>query len=496
VGKCPVRNGIYAATPPAARTLSHEKRTVSPTFSVALGLGLILLWITTSVIRTTNFDYPAFLLAGTIYAAVGVACPALRLDIQTLSSPRQWAALAFALQLVVVPCFVLIFGPSRGQLTVLPPQSAMNLAVIFLCVTYVVFAAVLGVKPCHGTVVQSQRRRRTSKKPFIPSRQTALVFLAAGTVGMILHFHTVGSISAYFSGHEELTQLNSSVGLGRAADTVLRPFFPYGVLILWASSIRRNPERRIIFRSLAYGTVMLLGCATFDYNRGAVLVAAVALVGSYSRHVRRIRPVVLVMGASALFAGASLFGTYRTIYTGTKGGLVSLNAANLANYHTDINREIQVYTNGMVPIGFIVNETDYGSKLLLGRSLIGSVLYPLPRVGSSIRASSGGVIYNEQVYGRAGINDQIIPFIGEMYWNLGLLGIAMAGLTLGVAIRGIQRAYERSTDFIHTFIVTYIGVWVAFLIVGSISVLVQIFVYFLWPAAVLLIQRRIGDERH
>jgi hypothetical protein len=115
-------------------------------------------------------------------------------------------------------------------------------------------------------------------------------------------------------------------------------------------------------------------------------------------------------------------------------------------------------------------------------------------VGKPFRPSSGTVRYNTLVYGRPGTVDQVLPFGAELYWNFGPIGVAGGFLLVGMVLAAFQRRFDASGGILAAFIFQYFGMWVAFLIVGSLQVVAQIFVYFSLPIVALLLAPKIRRQ--
>ena len=146
----------------------------------------------------------------------------------------------------------------------------------------------------------------------------------------------------------------------------------------------------------------------------------------------------------------------------------------------DINSTLQVYGAAPQFLGFLIEQND-DRNLYWGRTLLSSLIIPVPIIGKPFRATSGPVIYNEMIYGNIGVIDQIIPFEGELFMNFHLLGVVVGYSILGHVTFRLQRAFEQSASAIKCFISIYAAYWILFLIQGSLAVVSQIFVYFFWP---------------
>jgi len=87
--------------------------------------------------------------------------------------------------------------------------------------------------------------------------------------------------------------------------------------------------------------------------------------------------------------------------------------------------------------------------------------------------------------------DQIVPFKGELYWNFWYPGVFVGFVALGVVVWFAEQAYRRSTASLNAYVFGFSGVWLGFLVVGSIAVLSQIAFYFMWPFLAYAVARRV-----
>ena len=155
----------------------------------------------------------------------------------------------------------------------------------------------------------------------------------------------------------------------------------------------------------------------------------------------------------------------------------------------NLSDELQIYGQAPQFLAFILEEAHHGRDLYLGTTLVSSLMYPVPVLGESFRATSGVNLYNEMIYGKGGYNDQIIPFQGELYLNFHVPGIAVGYWLLGLATAWLQRAYQNATTVLDVDVTLYVSYWIVFLIQANPAILSQIFIYFLVPIYVYLASR-------
>jgi hypothetical protein len=155
-----------------------------------------------------------------------------------------------------------------------------------------------------------------------------------------------------------------------------------------------------------------------------------------------------------------------------------------------------VYTAAPQYLGYLLDRTRYGRDPHYGRTLVSSAMFPVPRLGAPFRHSSGLAIYNDAVYGPIGRGDLVTPFQGELFLDFTFGGVAAGYLILGLLISRVQRSFERAPEAFAAYVWQYAGIWLGFLVIGSLAVVSQIAIYFFWPALVyaLLRQRAVPAE--
>jgi hypothetical protein len=455
-----------------------------PIVAVVIAVDIsVLLWAVSVRFGSAELRFPAIPVAQLTFLAVQLAFPRLRWARDHVLGPANVALLLFALQLVVIPTLISVGGLDRGRLASAPADTYINLALLLQAVSYLSYA--LG----HSLARRARRPARwwDGSTSIVPLGWS---FVAVGLVGVVLSFHSIGSVVDYFSGRGDVFG-STRTTLADAAGTFLRPFAAYGFIAIWCARLirRRDGQRPTIWADLLLIVGALAVSATYSYNRAAVVVPVIALFATYSLHARRLGAGMVAAVALIITILAFQFGNYRDVYTGTLGGTVTREQANFASDRPSLMDQIQLYGNGPQFWAVTIADTAHRS-FVLGKTIVGSIMLPVPILGKPFRSSSGPVEYNALVYGRGGVDDQILAVGAELYWNFGMAGVAGGYLLLGWAVRRLDERSKKSSDALATYTYCYIGVWVALSVINSLSVLAQILVYFLWPVYVMMLLRR------
>ncbi|MCW2546239.1 MAG: hypothetical protein JWN96_699 [Mycobacterium sp.] len=432
--------------------------------------------------------YPAVPISFVTFLAVQVLVPRVRWNRDRVLGPGNVAAMLFFLQLVILPTALVFSGPFLGTLRFFPANQYVNTAVMLQALAYVCYAG--------GYVAYSKpvQPRPLLLKPGL-STGIAVLFIVLGAVGLGLAFPSVGALVDYFSGHGNIFEEQGPATLAAAAGQFLRPFLAYGVIILWAARIaRRRPGARLQPFEIGLIVIAIAASATYNYNRGSVVVPLLALVTAYSCFGRRQSPTRIVVLLALLAAIGFLFGEYRDVYSGTRGGEINPAAAGMDQPAASFADNVQGYGNGPQFWAVVIQEVDR-TGMRYNDSIVSSVMFPVPVLGKSFRNTSGPTLYNELIYGEPDIRDQNLPLGAELYWNFGVPGIVVGYFLLGFAIRRLDDRIEVAPDALASYTWSYCGIWVALLIIHSISVLAQMIVYFFWPMIAMVVVAYLTGSR-
>ena len=444
--------------------------------------------------------YPGALAGAFVFFLVQWFLPACRPVSGKLLCPWNWALFVFFLQLVVLPLSVLLFGPLSGVLPFLPSDQAINLAMLVNVAAFTAFCCTY-----HYFSRRTIAARGNASPSRVPRDCPSLAYIAfngvIGVTGFFLAFGALEKVAEYFS--DPSGYLNRMVGvsdkLGLAAGLFLRPFLGICVVMLWCRWLDRKSSQKAKALSIAVTILAILAVcfsnATFNYNRGSVVVPLVAMLAVIVSGPKRVpRGTVISAGAVVIVVLllAPFYGAYRSSnFTGHEIFKDSSVRSLLAD-KVQITEMFQVYGGAPQFLGFFLETGHWGARPRWGKVLTWSALAPLPILGKSFREDSGTGIYNRLIYGQLDVQDQIAPFQGEAFFDFHLPGVLVGFSVLGWIAFKLQMAFASSSSLFETFIWQYFSVWTFFLIFGSLTVVSQIFIYFCWPFYLYFIYRSRG----
>ena len=434
---------------------------------------------------------PAAMISTGAFIAVQLLLPANRFSAATPICPKNIAQFLFTDQMILMPLLVVYFGYDPGTLRFLPTPTAINTALLFATMAYCSFAFAYQYR----TVLY--RRNPSTIVPYtghslLSTHKTYLVvasFAAVGLAGFVFFFGSVSGYLSYLSnpGIQYSGAVNkTSASLTQALATFWRPFLGFAAVVAWSKWISHERFTRMPVQSIIVtgGTMVCMVAANLNFNRGTMVMPIVALVAAFSSRVRRI-PLTLmaVVGIPTGFL-VILFGTYRHQILATPGQqTATLGVASLAG-QTNLNTQLQVYGAAPQYFGYLLDVSGYTVDGSWGRSLLDSVLSPVPLLGKAFRADSTVAHYNLLIYGSTVSQDQNVPFVGELFWNFQVAGIVLGFFLLGVVAARLQRSFDAAVSPISAYVWCWMSIWTLLLITGSSGVTSQLYVQDFWPVYV------------
>jgi hypothetical protein len=458
--------------------------------------GLPLLALTALILSPPQWRLPAVLLSSATYAALLWLLPRCRFVKGHYLCPLNLALLLFLLKLVILPVLIMTTGPTAGVLAALPSRQTMNAALLVEVVAFVAFC--LGVhfipdrpKPPSAWSSALATLGRTPRAGYV------VAFAVIGAVGFVAAFGTVGVLVEYFTNPASLADLKeSSDGTWHGfLGTVLRPFLAFSLVLIWSRFVDlcgpRGDWRRPALVAIPVAVGIIVANLTFDFNRASFVFPLVSLAAVFLSRVRRVSP--LVLGALGMAVIPLLLGV--ASYRSTMSAAPGVTAQDMVPHLSiqEVSEQAQVYGSAPQFLGYFFDHIGWGRSLYWGRTLVSSLLSPVPILGKRFRDTSGTAVYNRAIYGSIEAQDQIVSFQGELFSNFHIIGVAVGFFLLGLFLGESQRWFSAAGSAFGAFAVQYVSLWAAMLIVWSLAVFSQILIFCCWPIIVFLTGRFIEE---
>jgi hypothetical protein len=425
-------------------------------------------------------DYPLAVVGILAFMFVQVSLPACRIRTTTPVCPANIAQGYYCIQLLLVTVLVGYFGFSQGVLPHLPSKSAINLAIVVHVVSYLSFCVAY---QCVSRATAREGRGRGSA----PGVAYLIVpFAVVGVLGFLLAHGGIGGFVDYISSPvESRLRAEEATTLAAAAGTFLKHFLGFAVVLAWSWWLGKAPRRTLSIIAVTTVVALALLVVNFNYNRGTMLGPIIALAAAFSMHVWRIPLKGVVLAGVLALSLAFVFGWYRS----TDLEITELSASALADtWNADrVVEFVQIYASAPQMTAYLIESLE--GKFYYGKTLLPSLVYPIPVLGKPFREISGPGILNELIYGDSDSVDQIIPLAGELYINFHLAGVVLGGVLVGCLLAWLQGKFVAAPTAVESYAWLLMALWTVF--PGSLSVASQIYLYSFWPIYVYFAARRL-----
>jgi hypothetical protein len=419
-------------------------------------------------------EYPLGVVGIVAFLFVQVFLPACRIRVTAPLCPANIAQGYYWIQLVLVTLLVGYFGFSQGALPYLPSKGAINLAIVVHVVGYLSFC--IGYQ-CSSRVTGARILRSAEAPGSAPGTAYVIVaFAVLGVLGFLLSHGGVGGFIDYVSSPvEDRLRAEAATTLRAAAGSFLKHFLGFAVVLAWSWWLGRAPRRKVSIIAVTAGVVIVLLVANFNYNRGTMFGPLVGLAAAFSVHVWRIPFKGIVLAGMLALSLAFVFGLYRS----TNLDITELSASAIADaWNTEgVVDFIQIYASAPQMSAYLIESLE--GEFFYGKTLLPSLVYPVPVLGKPYREISGPVIFNDLIYGDTNSLDQIIPLDGELFINFHLAGVVVGYVLLGCFLAWLQGKFLAAPNPLESYAWIMMALWTGF--PGSLSVASQIYVYSFWP---------------
>jgi hypothetical protein len=437
-------------------------------------------------------EYPLAVVGILAFMFAQASLPSCRIRVTSPVCPANIAQGYYWIQLVLVPVLIGYFGFSQGALPHLPTKDAIDLAIVVHVVSYLSFCVAYQFFS-RAPVREGRVRGSTPRTAYL-----IVPFAVLGLLGFLMaHGGIAGFVDYVSSPIEQRLRAEEATTPQGAAGTFLKHFLGFAVVLAWSWWLGKAPRRKVAIIGVTAGVVIVLLVANFNYNRGTMLGPIVGLTAAFSMHVWRVPFKGVVLAGVLALSLAFVFGWYRS----TDLDISELSASAVADtWNADrVVEFVQIYASAPQMAAYLIEALE--GKFYYGKTLLPSLVYPIPVLGKPYRDSSGPVIFNQLIYGDTDSVDQIIPLDGELYVNFHLAGVVLGGVLLGCLLAWLQGKFVAAPNPVESYAWLMMALWIVF--PGSLSVASQIYLYSFWPIYIYFVVRRFrswnaamaGDQR-
>jgi len=427
-------------------------------------------------------EYPLAVIGILAFLFVQVFLPACRICATAPVCPANIAQGYYWIQLVLVTVLIGYFGFSQGALPYVPSKGAIDLAIVVhvvgylsFCIAYQCSSRVTGGRTFWSAEASGgQEGLRHESAP--GTAYLIVPFAVLGLLGVLLtHGGVAGFIDYVSSPIEHRLRAEEPTTPQGAAGSFLKHFLGFAVVLAWSWWLGRAPRRKVSIIAVTAGVVIALLVANFNYNRGTMLGPIVGLAAAFSVHVWRIPFKGVVLAGVLALSMAFVFGWYRS----TDLDITEVSASAVADTWNSegVVDFVQIYASAPQLSAYLIESLE--GKFYYGRTLLPSLVYPIPVLGKPYRDTSGTRIFNELIYGDTDSVDQIIPLDGELYINFHLAGVVLGNVLLGCFLAWLQGKCVGAPNPVESYAWLMMALWTVF--PGSLAVTSQMYVYSFWP---------------
>jgi oligosaccharide repeat unit polymerase len=392
----------------------------------------ILFYIVVSKLWIKNFTFFNEVCSILVFYSAYLITPSIRIEKVSIVSPRNLMLLVFFVRLVVCPITIFFFGQQRWKLPSIPTSE--DLFMVYLLTFIAFYAFIIG-----WDLVRNERESgKTATKAKVNFRNNlilsiillcCLLFIVFGFYGSLSHYLKSLFVEDYNFFHEGRSKIIIYLSI------LLKYGIPFLGIIIGLYLLDRI-RGDILFKALiALIFIIVILFLALGPSRNNMIFPVLAFLAACIPIYFRVKFRDFMLGATGFLVLLFLFQNIRK--RENESVMQDLNKVeNFIEF-------VQVYfvsPHIMVPILRIEEEFDP-----VPFTLHSSLLESIPILGTSFRNKSGSYVYNI-AYGRAVGPDQVFPTYGEIYLNLGLIGLIIVFVLTGFLYRKIDVFFSTKTN--------------------------------------------------
>jgi oligosaccharide repeat unit polymerase len=307
------------------------------------------------------------------------------------------------------------------------------------------------------------------------------LLICLGIIGLFIRFPSLSALSAFLSAEYDSVS-ERATGLLGFASSVMRPLLAVGLFCMYVDAHFKGKRFKQIL-AVALAPLALLAVASFALNRSAIILPISAMLIAYHLSVRPIPIKRWLIAALSIVAAFVSLGAFRTQLLNSHGGRYELTTE--ASTLDNLIQAVQLYGQSPFLTGVLFETRTESSSEFGATSLIASMMGPIPALGETFRGVSGTAVYNQLVYGRSTVRDQIIPAWAEVERSAGLVGMVLFAFLIGILMKRWGQFVRPGRSPLEHYAIALGALWISQVTITSVQALTQVAIYFLLPLAVL-----------
>ncbi len=410
--------------------------------------------------------------------------PSIHVDKINIVSPKNLMLLIFFTRLVICPISIILFGYKTWVLPEFPVSQMIHKASVIS--DFAFFSFVIGWDLTNGArlkdAVPLQVKYRFRNNAFLAlGLFFALLFFIFFFYGSFQNYVKTLFFEDYMSTHEGKSKIMIY------ANIMFKYVIPFFGVILGIHALERIKIGPWGKASIALLFIVLIIILALGPSRNNIVFPVLAFLSAIIPRYFRIKFRDFILGCIVFLVLAFLFQNFRK-----RSNEEIISELNTNEKFIEFIQVYFVSPHIMTPMFLIEEKFDE-----IPFTLHSSLMETIPILGEPFRDKSGSYYYNAG-YGREDARDQVFPTYGEIFFNLGYIGLFLAFILTGFLYRQIDIFFHRKTldDPLFRAIIFYYALVFNATIFLSYSVFAQ-FVFYnsVFLFVIMLLRDRPSNER-
>jgi hypothetical protein len=366
-----------------------------------------------------------------VFSCAYILTPSIRVDTVNIVSPKNLMLLIFFTRLVICPITIFIFGYQPWVLPEMPDEATLFRASLISDVAFLAF--VIGWDMTRGSDIPDP----PVVKGIYRFRNNAMIALGLLTALILFIVFYYGSFSYYIQTLflEDYLGIQEEKGkIWIFASILFKYVIPFLAIILGIHALEKTKTGIWGKALIAFLFILLIVFLALGPSRNNIVFPVLAFLSAVIPRYFRIRFRDFILGCIGFMILAFFFQNIRK-----RSNEAIMSELNTGQKFIEFIQVYFVSPHIMTPLFLIDEKFDK-----VPFTIHASFLETIPVLGSSFREKSGPHYYNAG-YGREGGRDQVFPTYGEVYFNLGYLGLIAVFILTGFFYRKINRFFHRKT---------------------------------------------------